>query len=665
MRAGLNAGIGSRKNLGGGAPGSPTNTVAPTISGTATVGQTLTATTGTWTGSPSSYSYVWKRNGTVIGWQTGNTCLVPANAAGMTITCEVTATNGIGPSAPASSAATASVARTYLASDFASATGIWSPCLGIVSGYAGNLIDIVMDGVTLTCGQTSQGLLDIPAIIAWWQARISYTGYGGVMPRVSRIYCQGATATAHLEQTNNVYRPILDLNNVQWDGTIPIAMNGFNGRSSMWDGSDPQYTDIPVPVAEVNTYMQVAASTLAFKTCEHTVAIVAEGLSNIGTSSSGPQCYLAGMKAVTSAATNNWGLRSGTTNWAGPYGFGVTSGTTMESPASTLRAPAGRMLVSEVQTVTVTNTIDGFTPASNAVVNIRVNNDTAQEWTANTAVARSASAGSSGFFSLGRGPTGVAATTDGTGFAFYAMVYFNNPVVTGSGGGAVDNRSACYSSLMGCMGVRNDDTTVVSVFGASSSTGYAGNSGMSFATRLRQILGPKVRVQVFALTGARISANMVPNKTALATASFVSGKRNIGLLYSCAPDIGQNTGTGAYYTGAQTQDYAVELMQAMTAAGYYKEYISTFVTPGFTSSTNPIGPAACQAEVANFNAEVTNAANQAADGYTAVDVVTLMGPSAADYLNYHYNDSSSHPRTELTHGMMATYYANAIAPDVV
>ena len=38
----------------------PTNTNSPTISGTAKVGEQLTADTGTWNGSVSSYSYQWQ-----------------------------------------------------------------------------------------------------------------------------------------------------------------------------------------------------------------------------------------------------------------------------------------------------------------------------------------------------------------------------------------------------------------------------------------------------------------------------------------------------------------------------------------------------------------------------------------------------------------------------
>jgi hypothetical protein len=39
----------------------PKNTERPTISGTARVGQTLTANPGSWSGNPDAFSYQWQR----------------------------------------------------------------------------------------------------------------------------------------------------------------------------------------------------------------------------------------------------------------------------------------------------------------------------------------------------------------------------------------------------------------------------------------------------------------------------------------------------------------------------------------------------------------------------------------------------------------------------
>ena len=52
----------------------PDNTVEPRISGSATVGSTLTATSGSWTNSPTSFSYQWVRCPRSGGLPTGADC---------------------------------------------------------------------------------------------------------------------------------------------------------------------------------------------------------------------------------------------------------------------------------------------------------------------------------------------------------------------------------------------------------------------------------------------------------------------------------------------------------------------------------------------------------------------------------------------------------------
>jgi hypothetical protein len=71
----------------------PTNTVAPVVTGTGRVGQTLSCSTGTWTGSPVSYTYLWKRGGVSTGVTTSTYALTAPDAASA-MTCEVTANNG-------------------------------------------------------------------------------------------------------------------------------------------------------------------------------------------------------------------------------------------------------------------------------------------------------------------------------------------------------------------------------------------------------------------------------------------------------------------------------------------------------------------------------------------------------------------------------------------
>ena len=73
-------------------PPAPTNTTAPTITGTPDVGDTVSCNPGTWTGSPT-FSYTWELDGTVIPGATTSTYTIPTTAAGGKLTCVVSATN--------------------------------------------------------------------------------------------------------------------------------------------------------------------------------------------------------------------------------------------------------------------------------------------------------------------------------------------------------------------------------------------------------------------------------------------------------------------------------------------------------------------------------------------------------------------------------------------
>ena len=122
----------------------PVSTAAPVLSGTTTVGSTITATNGTWSGSPTpTYTYAWLRGTTPISGEVSNTYIIKAADVGATISFRITATNSAGsgsasattppvttsPATPSSPALTGSPptlsGATTLGSTITAMTGTW------------------------------------------------------------------------------------------------------------------------------------------------------------------------------------------------------------------------------------------------------------------------------------------------------------------------------------------------------------------------------------------------------------------------------------------------------------------------------------------------------------------------------------------------------------
>jgi hypothetical protein len=95
--------------------GSISNCSRPAISGTTSVGQTLTSSTGTWSPSPDSYAYQWSRANTSSGIYSdisgaiSRTYILTSDDLGKFLKVAVTATNSSGPSSPVLSNATSAI----------------------------------------------------------------------------------------------------------------------------------------------------------------------------------------------------------------------------------------------------------------------------------------------------------------------------------------------------------------------------------------------------------------------------------------------------------------------------------------------------------------------------------------------------------------------------
>jgi acid phosphatase type 7 len=147
----------------------PSNTALPTISGSVVVGQTLTASPGSWTNSPTSYAYQWLQcdssgaNCVAISGATGSTYVLVRADLGKTIRVTVIASNDAGSSAPATSVQTVKVAGTLPQN---TSPPTFSPTSGLASGAT---------TVTVTSKGTWTG---VPTPTQWayqWQACTSAT----------------------------------------------------------------------------------------------------------------------------------------------------------------------------------------------------------------------------------------------------------------------------------------------------------------------------------------------------------------------------------------------------------------------------------------------------------------------------------------------------------
>ncbi len=186
------------------APAGPVNTVAPSISGTAEVGQVLTATPGTWTGSPApTLSYQWQRcdaggaNCVAIAGATGTTYVLAQGDLGRTLRIAVTGTNASGNSTAASIQTAVVVA--------AAAPPV-STTLPTISGTpeVGQLL-------TATTGSWSGN--PAPSLTYQWQ-RCDSTG-------ANCVNIAGGTGSTYVLTSDDLH------------GTIKVIVTGVNGSGSV------------------------------------------------------------------------------------------------------------------------------------------------------------------------------------------------------------------------------------------------------------------------------------------------------------------------------------------------------------------------------------------------------------------------------------------------
>jgi hypothetical protein len=298
-------------------PAPPANTAPPLVSGTLRDGQTLTATSGSWTGTaPISYTYQWQRcdaggaNCQNVGGATANTYTLTPSDVASTMKVVVTATNAAA-SVPATSAATAAVAAEPPANSSAptvsgtardgqtlsASTGTWTGTPTVTHSYQWRRCNTSGASCVDIAGATASSYLQTPADIgSTIRVVVTGTNAGGSTPATS---AQTGVVTA-IPPASTVAPTIAG---TARDGQTLTAANGT------WSGSPTiaftyQWRRCDAAGANCSNIVSATASTYGLTPSDvgKTIRVVVTG-TNAGGSANGTSAQTASVAADPPAAT--------------------------------------------------------------------------------------------------------------------------------------------------------------------------------------------------------------------------------------------------------------------------------------------------------------------------------------------------------------------------
>jgi hypothetical protein len=209
----------------------PTNTALPVLSGTPQVGSQLTASNGSWSGSPTAYAYQWRRcdsagaSCVAVSGATNSSYLLASADQGATLRIAVTASNGSGSSTAVSTPTAAVTAPTVAPTNTA---------LPVLSGAP-------QVGSQLTASNGS------------WSGSPTAYAY-----QWNRCDSAGASCVAVSGATNSSYL----LASADQGATLRIAVTASNGSGSSTAVSAPTASVVAPAVAPANTVLPVVSGTL-------------------------------------------------------------------------------------------------------------------------------------------------------------------------------------------------------------------------------------------------------------------------------------------------------------------------------------------------------------------------------------------------------------------
>jgi hypothetical protein len=211
--------------------GAPASGARPTIAGVAEQGQTLTATAGEWTGSPTSTSEQWEdcnASGSgcaAIAGATGQTYTLTAGDVGATIRVQESASNAAGGGAPADSTQTATVTSdTPALASFTPTSGITGSTVTIEGTDLGGVGEVEFGALTASFKVLSATRIEATVPNGARQAEITLTAPGGSVTSRSK-FKPTLSVTAFSPQSRAPGKPVT-IKGVGFDSGSTVSFDG-------------------------------------------------------------------------------------------------------------------------------------------------------------------------------------------------------------------------------------------------------------------------------------------------------------------------------------------------------------------------------------------------------------------------------------------------------
>ena len=446
----------------------PSSTAAPVISGTATVGSSLSTTTGTWaagdTASTTSYSYQWQRcaSGSCSGggWSnitgaTSSTYTLQAADTGDTIQVVVTATNG-GGSTPAASAPTTSIASLPV-----------NTALPTLSGSAA-------DGQTLSTTNGSWSGTPTPTYTYQWQrcSNTSSTCSGGTWANIS-----GATRSTYATQDADTS---FALNVVVTATNVAGSASATSSASTPITSITPSNSTLPV-VSGTATNGQTLTTTNGSWTgsSSFTFTYQWQRCSNASTS-----CSTGSWTNITGATSSTYTLRDADTGVVVRAAVSAT-GTTTASGATTADSTATASISGLAPTNTAVPVISG-TPTDGQTLSTTNGSWTGSssftytyQWERCSNTSAACATGSWGTISGATSPTYVLQDAD-TGYAVAVVVTAANPAGSSSATSSASANIASSTPVNTSLPVVSGNAVVGSVLSTTPGA-WTGSSSFTYS----------------------------------------------------------------------------------------------------------------------------------------------------------------------------------------